>query len=76
MLANQIECFRLEQISVIKFLLAEKCKSYEIYRRIYDVKREAYFREKNVYKLTKYEFATMRQSQNNRTWIGNTLTLQ
>ena len=36
-MSNQTECSRLEQRSVIKFLVAEKCKPCEIYRRIYDV---------------------------------------
>ena len=33
MAANQTECFRLEQRSVMKVLLAKKCKPYEIYTR-------------------------------------------
>ena len=37
------QCFRLEQRFVIKFLVAEKCKSLEIYRWICDVYGEAYF---------------------------------
>ena len=37
MVANQTKCPRLEQRSVIKLLVAEKCKPYEIYRRICDV---------------------------------------
>ena len=46
MVANLIECSKLEQRSVIKFLLVEKCKSYEIYRRIHAVYREACFSQK------------------------------
>ena len=50
MAANQTESSRLEQRSVIKFLVAEKCKPCEIYRRMSDVYGEACFSEKNVYK--------------------------
>ena len=46
MLANQKVCSKLEQRSAIKFLLAEKCKACEIYRRMYDVNGEAYFSPK------------------------------
>ena len=42
MVANTTECFRFEQISVIKLLVVEKCKVCEIYRKI-DVYGEAYF---------------------------------
>ena len=34
------ECYRLEQMSVMKFLVAAKCKQYEIYRRMCDLYRE------------------------------------
>ena len=34
------------QSSVIKFLVTEKCKPYEIYRRMGDVSRQAYFCKK------------------------------
>ena len=37
MAANQTECSGFEQRSVIKSLLAEKCKPSEIYRRMRDV---------------------------------------
>ena len=40
---NQTEHSRFEQRSLIKFLVAEKCKPCEIYRRTCDVYREAYF---------------------------------
>ena len=43
MVANQTECFRLEQKPAIKFLVAEKCKPYEIYRRMFNEYREASF---------------------------------
>ena len=50
MAENQIECTKLEQRSVIKFLLTEKCKPCEIYRTMSDVYGEACFSEENVYK--------------------------
>ena len=43
---NQTECFCLKQRSVMKLLLAEKCKPYEIYRRVCDVYREAWVSQK------------------------------
>ena len=48
MVANQTECSRFEQRSVIKFLVAEKCKTWEIYRSVFDVYEEACF-NKNIY---------------------------
>ena len=44
--ANQTECSRLEQRSVIKFLLAEKCKPCEIYTRMCIVYREAWLSQR------------------------------
>ena len=46
MAPNQTECPRLEQRSVIKFLVTEKCKLYEIYRRICNMYNEACFNKK------------------------------
>ena len=43
MIENQPECSKLEQRLVIKVLLAEKCKPYEIYRRMCDVYKEDCF---------------------------------
>ena len=43
MLANQTKCFRLKQRSVIKFLVAEKCKPCEVYRIVCDVYGEVCF---------------------------------
>ena len=40
---SKSKCTRLEQRYVIEFLLTEKCKPCEIYRRICDVNGEAYF---------------------------------
>ena len=52
MMANQTQCSWFQQRSVIKYLLAEKCKLCEIYKRIYDVYK-ACFDKKNIYKWTK-----------------------
>ena len=48
--AKQTDCYRLEQRSVIKFLVAKNCKPYEIYRRICDVYRELFLIFKNPLK--------------------------
>ena len=45
--ANQTDCSRLEQRFVIKFMLAEKCKSCEDYGRMCYVHGETYFSQKN-----------------------------
>ena len=50
MAENQIECSKLKQRSVIKFLVAEKCKPREIYTRMCDVDREACFSQKCLHK--------------------------
>ena len=47
MAINQTECFSFEQRSVIKSLVAEKCKPCEICKRMCDVYREEYFSPKN-----------------------------
>ena len=46
MAANQIEYSKVEQKSVMKLLVAEKCKTCEIYRRMCDVYEEACFNQK------------------------------
>ena len=46
--SGKTEFSNLEQMSVIKFLLAKKYKPCEIYRRMYDVYREAGFSQENV----------------------------
>ena len=46
MVANQTEASRLEQRTVIKFLMAQKCKPCEIYRRMHGVYWEAYFSQR------------------------------
>ena len=60
--ANQIECSKLKQSSVIKFLVAKRCKPCKTYRRICDVYKEAYFNRKNLYKCAKHGFDSMSQS--------------
>ena len=63
--------------SVIKFLVGEKCKSCEIYRRMYDVYRETCFsflKKKKVYKWAKNKFAIMKLSCEDSPWNGNALT--
>ena len=42
--------FRFEQRSVTKFLVAEKCKQCEIYRRMCDVYEDACLNQKDIYK--------------------------
>ena len=46
MAAIQTVCSR--QMSIIKFLLAEKCKPCDIYRRMCDVYRETCFSHKKM----------------------------
>ena len=40
MAVNQTECSMFEQRSVFNFLVAEKCKLYEIYGRMYKCKEK------------------------------------
>ncbi len=53
---------QIEQRSFIKYLLAEKCKPCEIYRRVFDVFREECFSQKNLYTWAKQGFATTKLS--------------
>ena len=46
MVANTTVYTRLEQRSLIRFLVAEKCKPCEIYRRMYNVYRKAFLVQK------------------------------
>ena len=70
MLANQVEGFKLEQRSVIKFLMAEKCKPYEIYRRMWDVYWEVCFSKNYLVKgngfQMGYRFNVSRNSTGNK----------
>ena len=52
-MADPESCSRIEQRSVIKFLVAEQCKPSEIFRKMSDVYEEACFSQKNVYKWAK-----------------------
>ena len=46
MSANRTECSRLEQRSVIHFLMVEKCKLCDVYRRMCDMFEEECFCER------------------------------
>ena len=72
---SKSECSRFEQRSVIKFLVAEKCKTFEIYRRMCYVYGETCSSQKNLYKWAKYRFATTNLNQKDSSWNRNTLTL-
>ena len=63
LMAGQTEHFKFEERSVIKFLVAEKCKPCEIYRRMCDVFGDACFSKNNVYKWAKLGFATSSHNQ-------------
>ena len=63
MVANQKKYSRLEQRSAIRFLVAEKCKQYEYYRRMCSGFREECFSQRNAYKWAKNKFATISWSQ-------------
>ena len=52
-MADLESCSRIEQRSVIEFLVAEQGKTSEIFRRMFDVYKEACFNQKNVYKWAK-----------------------
>ena len=71
MAENQTECFRLEQRSVIKFLMAKKYKPNEIHRRKHNVYKEACFSKKNVYKWAKHDFSAINLSQKDSPWSWN-----
>ena len=48
---NQTDYFRFKQRSVIKILVAEKCKRCEICRKMCVVNRDACFNEKNFFQM-------------------------
>ena len=54
---------QIEQRSFIKYLLAEKCKLCEIYRRMCEGYREACFSQKKLYKWDKHGFATINRTE-------------
>ena len=66
MTANDTVYTRLEQSSVSKYLLVEKCKQCENYRKICYVYREACFSPKSVDKWYKHGFATINLNQKDR----------
>ena len=51
MVANQTECSRLEQRFVMKYLVTEKCKLYDIYKRIYDVYGEQCYSQTKMFTI-------------------------
>ena len=59
--------------SVIKFLVAVKCKLCEICRRMCDVYRKACFILRNVLKWAKHGFATVSK---NSAWSRNILIIR
>ena len=73
MVENQTECSILEQRSLIKFLVTDMCKPWDIYRRMCDEYRETYFNQNSLYKWAKNGFATSSPSQKDSPWSGNTL---
>ena len=74
--ANQTESSMLEQKSVIKFLVAEKCKPCEVYWQICDVYREAFFSQEKMFTIRlKYEFLTTSLSRKDSPWNENILAL-
>ena len=52
-MADEEACSRNEQLSVIKFLVAEGCKAVEIHSRMSTVYGATCFSRKNVYKWAK-----------------------
>ena len=52
-MADKETCSRIEQLSVIKFLVAEGCKAVEIHRRMSTVYGATCFSRKNVYNWAK-----------------------
>ena len=61
---------RLEQRSVIKFLLAEKCTSHEIFRRICEVYKERCFSQKR----DNHEFSTTALNRKDSSFSENSLS--
>ena len=52
-MSDKRACSRIEQRSVIKFLVAEGCKAVEIYRRMSTGYGASCFSRKNIYKWAK-----------------------
>ena len=66
----------LEQESLIKYLVAEKCKQCEIYERMFDVYEAACFTPNIVRKSSKHGRPTTRLRQKDSSWSGNTVTFR
>ena len=71
---NKSKWSRLEQRSVIKFLVTKNCKPHEILEESVMCK-EACFSFKNVLRWAKHGFARININQKDSPWSGNTLTL-
>ena len=74
MVTNQTQCLKLEQRPVVKFLVAEKCKPCEIYRRMCVAYRQTSFSPKDVYKWAKHWIATPSLREKDILYCGNTFT--
>ena len=66
--------WQIEQRSIIKFLVADKCKQCQISKEC-EMYTEKHVLVKNIYKWAKHGFVTTSQSQKDHPWNGNTLTL-
>ena len=73
MVANQMECFRLEQRSIMKFLVTENCKPCEIYKWICLWRSMLWG---DAYKWAKHGSATFSLSWKDNPWSRNTMTLK
>ena len=71
MVTSKTEYSRLEQRSVLKFLQAGKCKSWEIYRRMCGICTKKHVWAKIFYKQTKHEFAITCHRKDSQ-WSGST----
>ena len=67
-MSDKEACSRIEQRSVIKFLVAEGCKAVEIHRRMSTVYGATCSSRKNIYKWVKYS----NTSPNGSPWSGST----
>ena len=73
-MANQKECFRLEQRSANKSLMAKKCKPNKIYTTMCDIYEEACLVKRYVFKCVKSRLAITSLSQR-VDGVDNLLTL-
>ena len=70
MVSNQTEWTRVEQRSVLKFLMAEKSKPCESYRSMYDVYGGEFFSQKTVKELARHGFVTTRERKRQFIYSG------